>query len=314
MANIDYDLKQLTLTGGTYTITVRAQATGYKDSVDSNSVNYTVSGGYTVTVSGSVENNGSLEIYDGQNSAGTLLFNLECGSGPDISFSETLSCTTGYLYIYLSHPTMSESSYGTPSSGITLNDAVYMVTANGTIVGICDYGCIAEGTLITLADGSKKAIEDITYDDSLLVWNFYEGKFDSAKPMWIMPKRIANRYNVVTFDNGAILKLIGSDGFHRIYNDEAKEFTHTGTPDTPVGTKTFTEQGSYTYVVDENIVEEPINYCNIITDKHYNLFAEGILTSCRLSNRYGIENMKYTDEVKMTDTEVQDYINNLNNR
>ena len=38
---------------------------------------------------------------------------------------------------------------------------------------------------------------------------------------------------------------------------------------------------------------QSFNYYNIITDKHINLFANTILTSCRLSNLYIIKDMKY---------------------
>ena len=45
--------------------------------------------------------------------------------------------------------------------------------------------CVLKGTKIALADGTKKNVEDITYSDVLLVWDFDNGKFASAKPAWI---------------------------------------------------------------------------------------------------------------------------------
>lgn len=45
--------------------------------------------------------------------------------------------------------------------------------------------CLLKGTKITLADRSEKNIEDLTYDDELLVWNFDEGKLDKAKTAWL---------------------------------------------------------------------------------------------------------------------------------
>ena len=43
--------------------------------------------------------------------------------------------------------------------------------------------CLAEGTEITLADRTTKKIEDITYEDELLVWDFDNGSFATAK-LW----------------------------------------------------------------------------------------------------------------------------------
>lgn len=36
--------------------------------------------------------------------------------------------------------------------------------------------CLLEHTPVTLADGTKKMIEDVTYDDVLLTYDFDEGK------------------------------------------------------------------------------------------------------------------------------------------
>ena len=41
--------------------------------------------------------------------------------------------------------------------------------------------CFVENTLISTRDGTKK-VQDISYDDDTLVWNFDEGKLDYAKP------------------------------------------------------------------------------------------------------------------------------------
>lgn len=177
-----------------------------------------------------------------------------------------------------------------------------------------DYGaykCIVSGTDITLADGSTKKIEDITFDDNLLVWNFYEGKFDSAKPLWISKERVASSYNLCRFDNGSEVGFVGgpSKGFHRIYNDTAKSFTYTGTK-TNVGDKTFTDKGTFTALVSQEIVEQEVSYYNIGTEKYINLFANGILTSgSRIPNRYAIKDMKYYGERLISEEEEQMRIN-----
>ena len=181
---------------------------------------------------------------------------------------------------------------------------------------IAYWSCMLKGTLITLADGTKKPIEQITYNDDLLVWNFYEGKFDTAKPCWIKIPQIAHEYNLCKFSNGAEVGFVGeggNKGYHRIYNDEAKCFTHTGVAETPIGITTFAEDMSMPTLVEQEVVKKEVKYYNIITDKHYNLFANGILTSCKLSNKYAIENMKYVGEQLITDEEERAYFERINN-
>lgn len=129
-----------------------------------------------------------------------------------------------------------------------------------------------------------------------------------------MAEKTAPRYNLLKFSNGAELKLVGPGkdiGYHRIYNDESKSFTHTGVAETPIGTTTYSLDGSYPTLVTQEVVNESVKYYNVITNKHYNLFANGILTSCRLSNKYAIENMKYVGEQLITDDYEADYFQRL---
>src|SRR5688572_14110550 len=67
-------------------------------------------------------------------------------------------------------------------------------TAYGSILQFETEQCLAEGTLITLADGTSKEIEDIDDSDWLLVWNFDEGRYDEAQPLWIKKAETTNKY------------------------------------------------------------------------------------------------------------------------
>ena len=184
---------------------------------------------------------------------------------------------------------------------------VYRVTGSDSQIYF-NISCLIAGTLITLADGSTKPVEDITYDDDLLVWDFFNGCFASAKPRWIKVKQTAEVYNKLTFDNGTTLGLVGeggTQGYHRIFNKQACCFTHTGVPETPNGTITFAEDKSEPVLVSQELIHDTVDYYNIITDKHFNLFANGILTSCKCSNMYRIEDMKYVGERLMSDEDIE---------
>lgn len=292
------DLSTLLTETGTYSITVKASAPNFNNSAASNAVSYEVAAaGYNVTVTAE---NYDFNIYDGQSTSGTKLGSLN-GGGDSI----TVVCTSGYLYFSTS------AAYGSITSvtgGVTIvNDYTVKVTGDGTVSA--NYMCMIEGTQITLADGTTKAIENITYDDELLVWNFYDGKFDKAKPTWIKVAEVAQRYNLVKFSNGSEVGFVGAGGekgYHRIFNKEAGAFTYTGNfKETPNGTTTFAQDGTFPTVVSQEVVEKEVKFYNVITDKHYNLFANGILTSCKLSNKYHIENMRYIGEKLMSKEEEE---------
>ena len=256
---------------------------------------------YNVKVIGS-QWNSTTNIYDGQSTGGTLLGTVKDTASIDVV------CTSGYLYFSAENNSVDIESV---TGGVTQvnSSQTVKVTGDGTVT-VTGYTCIIEGTQITLADGTTKAIEDITYDDELLVWNFYAGRFDKAKPSWIKVEETAPRYNLVKFSNGSEVGFVGPGGdigYHRIFNKEAKAFTHTGVADTPNGTTTFAQDGTFPTVISQEVVEKEVKFYNVITDKHYNLFANGILTSCRLSNKYRIEDMKYVGEPIIHEQEEKEY-------
>jgi hypothetical protein len=179
------------------------------------------------------------------------------------------------------------------TSGQTITEIVY----GGQLTTIV-YWCFAEGTLVTLSDFTHKKIEDITYEDNLLVWNFDEGKFDSSKPLWISEPSLAFRYSLSTFSNGTELKSLSPLLGHRIFNVEDGRFSHVMKENTPIGTHTFTEKNGQIELINKEIVVEEAIFYNIITDYHMNIFANGILTSCGLNNLYPVKDMKFVKNEK----------------
>ena len=155
-------------------------------------------------------------------------------------------------------------------------------------VNISDSRCYTKDTEISLYNGVTKKVQDINYNDELLVWNFDEGKFDKAKPLWIKKEEITNNYYKVTLDNGKTIGLVGSNGrCHRLFNYDDMIFESATEL---IGKNVYTLNGICKVISVENI-KEIIEYYNIITDFHMNCFANGILTSCRYNNLYPIKNM-----------------------
>lgn len=180
-------------------------------------------------------------------------------------------------------------------------DAYAFVTTNaGTIWSTLATGhtglCLAAGTMITMADGGSKPIESITYDDRILVWDFDLGHFSSAKPLWIKTMETAQAHNLLEFSDGSTLRTIDQ---HRIFNQQAGAFTYPMTSDTPLGTITFKSDGTTVALASKRVVHEIVDYYNVITDHHMNLFADGILTSCRFNNLYPISDMRFRKDSRV---------------
>jgi hypothetical protein len=155
-----------------------------------------------------------------------------------------------------------------------------------------DVPCLVEGTMITLADGSHKAIEDVRYDDLIRVWNFDLGEFSEALPVFVKREDTYTKHYRFTFSDGTVLRTVG----HHVFNKQAGEFTMLIRDTTPVGTITFNEFGEEITLISKETIEESVKYYNVWTQYHLNLFADGILTGNRFNNIYPIQNMKFVKD------------------
>ncbi len=74
--------------------------------------------------------------------------------------------------------------------------------------------CVAEGTMITLADGRQVPVESLTGSERLLVWNLKTGSFDSAPILFIDHDALAN-YKIINlrFSDGTVVKVIDEHAF-----------------------------------------------------------------------------------------------------
>ena len=74
--------------------------------------------------------------------------------------------------------------------------------------------CVAAGTLITLADGTQKPVEELTGNERLLVWDLETGAFDTA-PILFIDRDPARVYPVIElqFSDGTSVRVISEHGF-----------------------------------------------------------------------------------------------------
>ena len=171
--------------------------------------------------------------------------------------------------------------------------------------------CFVEGTKITLSDGSTKLVQDIRYGDKVLCYDFTNGAQTVSYIDWMIPERIATMYWEITLSDGTVLNLVGSNGkSHRLYNITKQRFDYP--QDFEPNDLTLKEDGTTVRVVSCKQIEKTVKFYNIASRKHINVYANGVLTSNRLNNRFKIVDNKFTDEKVMTDKEVIDYLDYLN--
>ncbi len=115
-------------------------------------------------------------------------------------FSRWIIPGGSYSYILLS---TSETIYYTINTDYNSLIALYE-----------EKSCIATGTQITLADGTQKAVENLTGNEMLLVWNLKTGSFDAA-PILFIDRDDYREYEIIHlyFSDGTDLKIISEHAF-----------------------------------------------------------------------------------------------------
>lgn len=151
-------------------------------------------------------------------------------------------------------------------------------------------GCVTPDTLVTMADGSKKEIQHVTYEDQLLVWDFYKGEY-AAVPSAIIFNHGEDDYNIVhlTFDDGTVVKVIAE---HRFLDEETNDFVRIDefNAQNYVGHSFYKQDGDgYTTVklVKAEIKKEHTVAYSLISALHYNFFVEDLFSSPFLEKDVG---------------------------
>ena len=240
-------------------------------------------GGANVTVANTIP----VTEYGVIITAGTISETYKTGALGSIPGTVSLTFTTDL-----------DSTQYTLFAYVTSNAGTYYSNAVTGTSGIC----LLVGTQIALSDGTRKAIEDITYTDKLLSWDFDRGCYAETTAMWIKRSETGSQYNLLTFSDGTTLRTFDQ---HRIFNKQAGSFTYPMTAATPVGTITVNEHGQEITLTNKQVIRDTIEYYNVITDYHMNLFSDSVLTSCRFNNIYPIVDMKFAKDGRTLRTRAE---------
>ena len=70
------------------------------------------------------------------------------------------------------------------------------------------------------ANGLTKNIEDVNYNDLLLVWNYETGSYTYEYPIWIEKENYSDNYFKISFEDGTNLKVVEN---HALFNADINE-------------------------------------------------------------------------------------------
>ena len=153
-------------------------------------------------------------------------------------------------------------------------------------------GCFLRGTMVNTVHGAKP-VEEITYGDRLLVWDFDAGTLAAASPLWIKRAETGVKYWVNRFASGRAVRTTGTVAGHRFFSLDADRFLYNTEC---VGHRVKTLGGSDT-LVEAKPIEKTCEYYNLMTRGHINCFLNGVLAGCSLNNGlYEVKDMKFVKD------------------
>ena len=142
-------------------------------------------------------------------------------------------------------------------------------------------GCVAEGSLVTMADGSTKVIEDVQVGDMLLSWNHFTGGYE-AQPCVYNMYHGTRDWTVTTLklSDGTEVRSIYEHGF---YDFDIKEYAYirdTNVADYVGHTFAKEENGETVKVtlVDYEVTTENVGSYTLQTAYNVNFVVEGMLS------------------------------------
>lgn len=164
---------------------------------------------------------------------------------------------------------------------ITLTDIINHVKGSG---------CIVEGTLITMADGTKKPVERVASGDEVLSYDFETGEQVPAVVIFRVQgeDRKGARQNV--FDDGTILETVDEHYVYSVGDDPCRDIR-----DMKTGNKVLKEDGSEVgYSGYYNHIDNCFHSYHLLTSNNI-YYANGIMNTCFPPSKFHYASMWHID-------------------
>lgn len=168
-------------------------------------------------------------------------------------------------------------------------------------------GCVTAGTLVDMADGTQKKIEDVRAGDMVMTWNFFTGQKE-AQPVIVHWNHGEKETEVIElkFSDGSTIKVVTDHGFFNVDRNEMV-FISSDNYSEFLGEDFALDNGegwSTVTLVDVSIYREFTGVYSLLTAYNGNVFMDGKLsmTSEAVKGLFTYfemgENMMY-DQAKM---------------
>ncbi len=228
---------------------------------------------HTVTLSlsnatGSISYNGTTKTSNSEKIEGVpygAVVTVKCDS-----FSKDSNQTIAWNGNDLGTSTGTSYTFKMPDENVTVE-----ISSSGS-------SCYATGTLITLADGTQKPVEQLTFNDPIMAWDFFEGK-TAQKDISLLVFHGNGQYDVVStvYSDGTVLRTIGE---HGVFDYDANRYVYLTAENCKdyIGHRfvQYAADAPYRLVTmtDAFVTQELTGAYSVSSSVTSNAFANGLLT------------------------------------
>lgn len=157
-------------------------------------------------------------------------------------------------------------------------DADYAFKTKWTYTG----GCFASGTPILMCDGTYKNIEELTYTDKIMTWNFFEGKYETQS-IAILVDHGEEEYEVtdLVFSDNSKLSIIAD---HGLFDYDLNQFVYLTSNNCNeyighIFAKDNAGKTEFVRLLSTRTYSKVTHAYSLTSTFNYNAVANGILTS-----------------------------------
>lgn len=142
--------------------------------------------------------------------------------------------------------------------------------------------CVANGTLVTMADGSKKAVEDVKVGDMVMTWSMWNGCYE-AQPVVMRWYHGTQDWDVLTlnFSDGTDVRMINQHGFFDV-DENTYVYITSANVDDYIGHRFVKQKADGTneaVTLDGYMLcEETVGSYSLQTAYNENFIVEGMLS------------------------------------
>lgn len=197
-------------------------------------------------------------------------------------YNDTISVTVSFSQNNSKTLTVKDASGNTVLSKSAAGTYTFTMPASNVKIEASSYGsCVTADTLVTLADGTQKRIDEVTYNDELLAWDFFEGEYAIVPPAIIYDHGWGNsRIIKLNFDDGTEVKVTNVHQFFDVTLNEYVDITAESV-ESYIGHE-FVKQAEDGFktvkLIEYDIYNEYVKAYGINSAVHYNIFVEGMLS------------------------------------